>query len=47
MTGTFTMPEFNSSHKITHRNFIRIGDKKTMNPYLLSNLHPEKTFKRP
>jgi hypothetical protein len=28
MTGTFSMPEFNSSHKITHRNFVRIGDKK-------------------
>jgi hypothetical protein len=27
MTGTFSMPEFNSSHKIAHRNFIRIGDK--------------------
>jgi hypothetical protein len=28
MTGTFSMPEFNSSHKITHRNFVRISDKK-------------------
>jgi hypothetical protein len=28
MTGTFSMPEFNSSHKITQRNFVRIGDKK-------------------
>jgi hypothetical protein len=50
MAGTFPMPDFNSSYTITHRNFVRIGDKnfleKTMNPYLLSNLHPEKTFKR-
>jgi hypothetical protein len=28
MTGTFPMPEFNSSYRITHRNFVRIGDKK-------------------
>jgi hypothetical protein len=28
MTGTFSMPEFNSSYTITHRNFIQIGDKK-------------------
>jgi hypothetical protein len=27
MTGTFPMPEFNSSYTITHRNFARIGDK--------------------
>jgi hypothetical protein len=27
MTGTFPMPEFNPSHTITHRNFVRIGDK--------------------
>jgi hypothetical protein len=27
MTGTFPMPEFNSSHTITHRNFARIGAK--------------------
>jgi hypothetical protein len=27
MTGTFPMPEFNSSYTITHRNFVRIGDK--------------------
>jgi hypothetical protein len=36
MAGTFPMPDFNSSHTITHRNFVRIGDKnffeKTMNP---------------
>jgi hypothetical protein len=36
MTGTFPMPEFNSSYTISHRNFVRIGDKKnfekTMNP---------------
>jgi hypothetical protein len=28
MAGTFTIPEFNSSYTITHRNFVRIGDKK-------------------
>jgi hypothetical protein len=28
MTGTFLIPEFNSSYTITHRNFVRIGDKK-------------------
>jgi hypothetical protein len=28
MTGTFPMPEFNSSYTITHRNFVRIGDKR-------------------
>jgi hypothetical protein len=28
MTGTFPMPEFNSSYTITHRNFVRIRDKK-------------------
>jgi hypothetical protein len=28
MTGTFPMPEFNSSYAITHRNFVRIGDIK-------------------
>jgi hypothetical protein len=28
MGGTFTIPEFNSSYTITHRNFVRIGDKK-------------------
>jgi hypothetical protein len=27
MTGTFPMPEFKSSYTITHRNFVRIGDK--------------------
>jgi hypothetical protein len=27
MAGTFPMPDFNSSHTITHRNFVRIGDK--------------------
>jgi hypothetical protein len=51
MTGTFPMPEFNPSYTITHRNFVRIGDKnffeKTVNPYLLWNLHPKKTLKRP
>jgi hypothetical protein len=28
MAGTFTIPEFNSSYKITHSNLVRIGDKK-------------------
>jgi hypothetical protein len=28
MTGTFPMPEFNSSYAVTHRNFVRIGDIK-------------------
>jgi hypothetical protein len=28
MIGTFPMPEFNSSYAITHRDFVRIGDKK-------------------
>jgi hypothetical protein len=36
MAGTFTIPEFNSSYKITHSNLVRIGDKnfleKTMYP---------------
>jgi hypothetical protein len=36
MAGTFTMPEFNSSYKITHSNLVRFGDKnfleKTMYP---------------
>jgi hypothetical protein len=27
MTGAFHMPEFNTSYAITHRNFVRIGDK--------------------
>jgi hypothetical protein len=27
MAGTFTIPEFNSSYKITHSNLVRIGDK--------------------
>jgi hypothetical protein len=27
MTGAFFMPEFNTSYAITHRNFVRIGDK--------------------
>jgi hypothetical protein len=27
MGGTFTIPEFNSSYTITHRNFVRIADK--------------------
>jgi hypothetical protein len=48
--GTFPMPDFNSSYTITHRNFVRIGHKqffrKNHEP-LLSNLHLEKTFKRP
>jgi hypothetical protein len=28
MTGTFTIPEFNSSYTITDSNLVRIGDKK-------------------
>jgi hypothetical protein len=28
MAGTFTIPEFNSSYKITHSNLVRLGDKK-------------------
>jgi hypothetical protein len=28
MTGTFTIPEFNSSYSITDSNLVRIGDKK-------------------
>jgi hypothetical protein len=27
MSGTFPMPEFNTSYAITHRNFVGIGDK--------------------
>jgi hypothetical protein len=27
MTGTFTIPEFNSSYTITDSNLVRIGDK--------------------
>jgi hypothetical protein len=33
MAGTFPMPDFNSSHTITHRNFVRIGDKKFSRKY--------------
>jgi hypothetical protein len=51
MAGTFTMPEFNSSYKITHSNLVRIGDKKFLEknhvPPLLSNFHLGKSFKRP
>jgi hypothetical protein len=28
MTGNFPMPVFNTSYTITHRNFVRIRDKK-------------------
>jgi hypothetical protein len=28
MAGTFPTPDFNSSYTITHRNFVRISDKK-------------------
>jgi hypothetical protein len=28
MAGTFTIPEFNSSYRITDSNLVRIGDKK-------------------
>jgi hypothetical protein len=27
MTGTYPMPEFNTSYRVTHRNFVRIGNK--------------------
>jgi hypothetical protein len=30
MAGTFTIPEFNSSYKITDSNLVRIGDKKIL-----------------
>jgi hypothetical protein len=33
MAGTFPMPDFNSSHTITHRNFVRIGDKNFFRKY--------------
>jgi hypothetical protein len=51
MAGTFTIPEFNSSYRITDSNLVRIGDnkilEKTMYPPLLSNFHYGKSFKRP
>jgi hypothetical protein len=52
MAGTFTIPEFNSSYKITHSNLVRIGDKNFLEknhvpPPLLSNFHFGKSFKRP
>jgi hypothetical protein len=40
MTGTFPMPEFNSSYTITHRNFVRIRDKK----FFLENHEPSIEF---
>jgi hypothetical protein len=40
MAGTFPMPDFNSSHTIIHRNFVRIGDKK----FSRKNLEPLPTF---
>jgi hypothetical protein len=33
MAGTFPMPDFNSSYTITHRNFVRIGDKNVFRKY--------------
>jgi hypothetical protein len=40
MGGTFTIPEFNSSHTITDSNLVRIGDKKFLEknhvPFYLS-----------
>jgi hypothetical protein len=42
MTGTFPMPEFNSSYTITHRNFARIGDKNIFR----KNHEPLPTFYR-
>jgi hypothetical protein len=51
MSGTFTIPEFNSSYTITDSNLVRIGDKnfleKTMYSPLLSNFHFGKSIKRP
>jgi hypothetical protein len=45
MAGTF-MPEFNTPYTISHRNLVRIGDKKCLEenrvPPPLSNFHPEK-----
>jgi hypothetical protein len=32
MAGTFTIPEFNSSYKITDSNLVRIGEKKPRTP---------------
>jgi hypothetical protein len=42
MTGTFPMPEFNISYTITHRNFVRIGDKN----FFRKNHEPLPTFYR-
>jgi hypothetical protein len=45
MAGTFPLPDINSSYTITHRNFVRIGDKKFLEinhvhpPPLLYNFH--------
>jgi hypothetical protein len=39
MAGTFPMPDFNSSHTITHRNFVRIGDKKFSRKNLSKHLN--------
>jgi hypothetical protein len=51
MAGTFSIPEFNSPYTITDSNLVRIGDKKKIrknhDPYLLSNFHFGKSFKRP
>jgi hypothetical protein len=30
MAGTFTIPEFNSSYRITDSNLVRIGDEKIL-----------------
>jgi hypothetical protein len=30
MAGSFTIPEFNSSYRITDSNLVRIGDKKNL-----------------
>jgi hypothetical protein len=42
MTGTFPMPEFNTSYTITHRNFVRIGEKN----FFRKNHEPLPTFYR-
>jgi hypothetical protein len=47
MAGTFPMPDFNSTHTITHRNFVRIGDKKIFRKNhepLLSKFAPGKNI---
>jgi hypothetical protein len=51
MAGTLPTPDFNSSYTITHRNFVRIGDKKFFRknhePLPSIKIAPGKTFKPP